>query len=190
MLRRILIILGALVALLPYLGLPRSWDNVLFTFAGLTIILLLVLGKRSSSSREAGRTEVTPLRESIETKHTPRPVNTVTISPAAPPYEKSRRTEPMHKMPEVHPKTEVRRIARVSPARPASSSPAPRSQIANHRAPNDVVVPPQVRPTPPPLPTTHTSPVSGHQSFEERKPTPIRRSRPKSAEDFLKGDSA
>lgn len=49
MLRRILIVLGALVALLPYLGLPRSWDNFLFTVIGLAITLLLISGKRPRS---------------------------------------------------------------------------------------------------------------------------------------------
>lgn len=50
MLRRILIILGAFVAILPYLGLPRSWDNVLLTLAGLLIVILVLLRRRPRSS--------------------------------------------------------------------------------------------------------------------------------------------
>ncbi|MDE2399777.1 MAG: hypothetical protein KGL67_02090 [Patescibacteria group bacterium] len=35
---RILLILGVWVALLPYLGFPYSWKNVLFTLSGLIVI--------------------------------------------------------------------------------------------------------------------------------------------------------
>ncbi len=34
---RILLMLGIWVAILPYLGFPFSWKNVLFTFSGLVL---------------------------------------------------------------------------------------------------------------------------------------------------------
>jgi hypothetical protein len=37
---RILLFLGIWVAILPYLGFPLSWKNVLFTFSGLGLIFL------------------------------------------------------------------------------------------------------------------------------------------------------
>ncbi|HEV7701839.1 MAG TPA: hypothetical protein VGO63_00105 [Candidatus Paceibacterota bacterium] len=35
---RVLLILGVWVAVLPYLGFPYSWKNILFTLSGLAII--------------------------------------------------------------------------------------------------------------------------------------------------------
>ena len=46
MLRNILITIGLLVALLPYLGFPQSVDKFIFTGLGLTIVFLLVLSRR------------------------------------------------------------------------------------------------------------------------------------------------
>ncbi len=37
---RILLILGIWIALLPYLGFPYSWKNILFTLSGLGLIYL------------------------------------------------------------------------------------------------------------------------------------------------------
>ncbi len=61
MLRRILICLGALVAILPYLGLPRSWDNALFTLCGLLVVILLVVGKRPRAQENFAP----PIKESV-----------------------------------------------------------------------------------------------------------------------------
>lgn len=46
MLRKILIGLGVVVTLLPYLGFPSSVDTVIYTTAGLLIIFLLTIGRR------------------------------------------------------------------------------------------------------------------------------------------------
>ena len=35
---RILLVLGIWVAILPYLGFPSSWKNILFVLSGLTLI--------------------------------------------------------------------------------------------------------------------------------------------------------
>jgi len=189
MLRRILIILGALVALLPYLGLPRSWDNILFTFAGLAIVVLLVLSRRSVPSREVAREE-TPaiIRDDRERKHG------ITTTPQKTMQDESRRSRPplqAEKLPEARPKTEVRRTPRVSPPRTtAVAAPTHRGGVANHSTVNDVVLPPQVRPSPPPVTNSNSALHLTPPSFEQKKPTPIRRQKPKSAEDFLKGDSA
>lgn len=37
---------GAFVALLPFLGLPNSWDEVLFTIAGIVVIALGITVRR------------------------------------------------------------------------------------------------------------------------------------------------
>jgi len=46
MARKIVLILGLFVALLPYLGFPEALDNVLYTIAGLLIAFLAWSGKR------------------------------------------------------------------------------------------------------------------------------------------------
>jgi len=46
MLRKIIMTLGLFVALLPYLGIPRGVDTVLYTSSGLIIFFLLVLFKK------------------------------------------------------------------------------------------------------------------------------------------------
>lgn len=50
MLRKILIGLGLLIAFLPYLGFPQSFDAIISTTAGLLIVLLLVLSRKSGQS--------------------------------------------------------------------------------------------------------------------------------------------
>jgi len=183
MLRRILIILGAFVALLPYLGLPRSWDSVLFTLTGLAIVVLLVLGKRSAQSREGVRDESALLpRASTETIHPSRPTTRATTPLTSAAREESRRSiQPIRKATELLPKTETRRASRVSPSRSAT----------------DMLTPSAVSPTLPVsvsdtlAPTIgEVSPTSAPRSFSENKPAPLRRQKPRSAEDFLKGDSA
>lgn len=60
MLRRIIISLGAFVAILPYLGLPHAWDSVLFTLSGLTVIVLLLLSRRPSSQSRIPSSSLSP----------------------------------------------------------------------------------------------------------------------------------
>ncbi len=46
MLRKILISLGLLITLLPYLGFPAAVDTVILTTSGLMIIFLLMFGRK------------------------------------------------------------------------------------------------------------------------------------------------
>ena len=56
-----ILVLGLLVALLPFLGFPRSWKTIFFVFSGLAIALLAFLireGWGRGSSRMERRTDV------------------------------------------------------------------------------------------------------------------------------------
>lgn len=70
MLRKSLIALGVLVALVPYLGLPRSFDTVLTTFAGTAIVVLLIIarprGDRGASFVPPTPSELAPTDPSSE----------------------------------------------------------------------------------------------------------------------------
>lgn len=47
----LIMLAGAFVAVLPFLGFPNSWDNVLFFLAGVFIISIgIMLRRRSSGS--------------------------------------------------------------------------------------------------------------------------------------------
>jgi hypothetical protein len=50
MARKIVLILGLFVALLPYLGFPESLDTVIYTVAGLMVAFLAWSGKRSPTT--------------------------------------------------------------------------------------------------------------------------------------------
>ena len=52
MLRKILISLGLLVTLLPYLGFPAAVDTVISTASGLMIIFLLTFGRKIKPHHE------------------------------------------------------------------------------------------------------------------------------------------
>jgi len=49
---------GAFVAVLPFLGLPNSWDSILFSIAGVIVISLGIVvrrrGKHSAMERAIG----------------------------------------------------------------------------------------------------------------------------------------
>lgn len=68
MLRKILIALGILVALVPYLGFPSAYDTVLLTGLGLSIVGLIVLGKRPRVRRDV-RDETTELPRGLHVEH-------------------------------------------------------------------------------------------------------------------------
>lgn len=44
----LIILSGAFVALLPFLGFPNSWDRVLFALVGLFIVVLGIVVRRRS----------------------------------------------------------------------------------------------------------------------------------------------
>lgn len=56
MLRKILIGLGLLVTLLPYLGFPDVVDTVISTASGLMIISLLMFGRKMKAQHEVSET--------------------------------------------------------------------------------------------------------------------------------------
>jgi|GEM_PF-2780937 len=56
MLRNILIVIGLLVALNPYLGFPESIDKIILTVLGLLIVFLLTLSRRGRIHREVKET--------------------------------------------------------------------------------------------------------------------------------------
>lgn len=72
MLRKILIVLGLLVAAIPYLGFPQAWDTVLFTAIGFSIMLLVFMSRRSSRRREGEELSVQDERETASEEEAPR----------------------------------------------------------------------------------------------------------------------
>lgn len=75
---RVIIVLGALIALLPFLGFPHLWEAFFQVVAGLAIILLSIwatIDKRLSLKAKAQKRQIHKLREAeIEAqKDTPKP---------------------------------------------------------------------------------------------------------------------
>jgi hypothetical protein len=50
-------ITGLLVAILPFLGFPRSWDNVFFAVSGVILMVIAVLLRREQHRLEIGKTK-------------------------------------------------------------------------------------------------------------------------------------
>jgi hypothetical protein len=65
MLRRILMILGFVVLLTPQVGLPESYDTVIYTFAGVLIVFLLFM----SRPRVHRETRAVTAEQDIEISH-------------------------------------------------------------------------------------------------------------------------
>lgn len=61
MLRKSLIALGILVALVPYLGLPRSFDTIVTTFAGTAIVVLLLVARPRADRTPGQHVPTTPV---------------------------------------------------------------------------------------------------------------------------------
>jgi type III secretory pathway component EscV len=51
MLRRLLITFGLLIAFLPYLGFPHTWQSVISTVVGFAIVATLLLSRRKKAPR-------------------------------------------------------------------------------------------------------------------------------------------
>jgi uncharacterized membrane protein len=51
---RLLLILGVWVAILPYLGFPHSWKDVLFSLSGLVLVYLSYIIYRESKTEKVG----------------------------------------------------------------------------------------------------------------------------------------
>jgi hypothetical protein len=60
MLRNILIVIGLLVALDPYLGFPQSVDKFILTGLGLSIVFLLTLARRGKFHHDRPASDVAP----------------------------------------------------------------------------------------------------------------------------------
>lgn len=55
---------GAFVAVLPFLGFPQSWDNVLFFLAGVFVIALGIVVRRRGARIAAARPQPRGFAES------------------------------------------------------------------------------------------------------------------------------
>lgn len=51
----LIMLVGALIALLPFLGFPNSWDTVLFFILGVIVIALGIIVRRRESHHSAPR---------------------------------------------------------------------------------------------------------------------------------------
>jgi hypothetical protein len=49
---------GALVAILPFLGFPNSWDSVIFAVLGAIVISLGIVVRRRTPRRQSGRDSI------------------------------------------------------------------------------------------------------------------------------------
>lgn len=47
----LIMLIGAFVALLPFLGFPNSWDNIMFLIAGVLIVALGIVVRRKLASK-------------------------------------------------------------------------------------------------------------------------------------------
>lgn len=54
---RTFLILGVWVAILPYLGFPSTWKNILFTLTGLIIIALSYTSYKEQKAKEGAGAE-------------------------------------------------------------------------------------------------------------------------------------
>lgn len=80
MLRKILMTIGLFVAFLPYLGIPRVYDAVLYSTAGLAIFFLLVFTKRSKAIPVPQGERAPALMQTPITATTDRPEKTLPIA--------------------------------------------------------------------------------------------------------------
>ncbi len=56
----LLMLVGGLVALLPFLGFPNAWDTVILVFLGACVIALGIAVRRTPSRTPASSTHETP----------------------------------------------------------------------------------------------------------------------------------
>jgi len=52
---RILLIFGIWIAILPYLGFPYSWKNIIFSLTGLALAYFAYLSYREAKKLEVGK---------------------------------------------------------------------------------------------------------------------------------------
>lgn len=68
MLRKVIMLLGLIVAFLPYIGIPRDITTVLYTIIGLAIFFMLILSKKAKPVRTS--TEKSVQHKKSEPPHT------------------------------------------------------------------------------------------------------------------------
>jgi hypothetical protein len=69
MLRKILMFLGILVAFLPYLGIPREIDAIIYPIVGLSIFFLLVFSKKPRQSQNIAQAQIATRQTSVATPY-------------------------------------------------------------------------------------------------------------------------
>ena len=65
----LIILSGALVAVLPYLGFPSSWDKVLFLILGIFILGLGIALRRRGSEKETEKQQNEVFGEPFGSEH-------------------------------------------------------------------------------------------------------------------------
>ena len=63
---RTFLILGVWIAILPYLGFPYSWKNILFTITGLVVIFLSYLMYQEHKPKEGKKNSFDNFRENSD----------------------------------------------------------------------------------------------------------------------------
>lgn len=62
----IIMLIGALVALVPFLGFPNSWDRIIFLVLGVLIIVLGIVVRRRGTRKDAAtETPRTPGEQTV-----------------------------------------------------------------------------------------------------------------------------
>ena len=59
----LIMLMGALVAVLPFLGFPNRWDSILFVIAGVIIVLLGIIVRRRHGPRTKLEADAYPEEE-------------------------------------------------------------------------------------------------------------------------------
>ena len=65
----LIMLMGAIVAVLPFLGFPNSWDSVLLLIAGALIIILGIIVRRGHYRREEPDTPERNKEEFVRSGH-------------------------------------------------------------------------------------------------------------------------
>lgn len=83
---RMLLFLGIFIAILPYLGFPYSWKDILFTICGFVVMVfsyILFLEQKAKENREDNKKSFDNFKENghnfeqQETKTNPNTINTI-----------------------------------------------------------------------------------------------------------------
>ena len=67
----LIMLAGAFVAIMPFLGFPNSWDTVLYFFAGIFVIALGIIVRRRGLGDRSGRITSRPMNGNTFTESSP-----------------------------------------------------------------------------------------------------------------------